>query len=291
MKPTSFKYFAVRSVEETVELLAEHGDEARVLAGGQSLVQEMNARRVRPRVLVDLNPVSGLNLVNAENGLLVLGAMARTAAVESDPAVVLRLPALAEAASRVGHVAVRNRGTVGGNVAHADPAANLPPVMLALDATFTARSESGEREIPAADFFRGPYLTALEPEEFLTELRLPDLPAGAGSAFLEVSRRGRGWGIGGVAAIVSLSGGEISNVRIGLSGMGPTALRAREAENVLRGESASDETWSEAAEVAVREVDPPNDANASAGYRRHLAGVLVRRALAVAAARAEGSQA
>ncbi len=289
MKPPSFKYFAAQNVEEVLALLAEHGGEARVLAGGQSLVQEMNVRRTRPRVLVDLNRVPGLDFVQNANGSLLLGSMTRTSTVERDAPIAASLPLLAEAAARVGHVAVRNRGTVGGNVAHADPAANLPPVMLVLGAEFTVRSENGERVVAAADFFMGAHDTALEPSEFLTGLRLAKPPPGAGSAFVEISRRGRGWGLGGVAAVVSLADdGTVADARIGLSGMAQTALRANEAEDAMRGREPSTGTWTAAAEAAVRTLNPPADIHASSEYRRHLAGALVRRALAVAGARAEG---
>jgi CO/xanthine dehydrogenase FAD-binding subunit len=291
VKPPNFRYVAAHGVEEALTLLEEYGDEARVLAGGQSLVQLMNARAVTPGVLVDVNPVVELDHVYSHNGTLRVGAMTRTAAVEGDADVAGRFPVFAEAASRVGHLAVRNRGTVGGNVAHADPAANLPPVMLALDAEFVARSkDGGERAISAADFFLGPHRTVLAATELLTEVRLPGLPAGAGSAFLEISRRGRGWGLAGVAAAVVLDAeGRVADARIGLSGVGPTAVRARDAEDALRGEQATEEAWGEAAravEGALEEA--PSDIHASAGYRRRLAGVLVRRALAVAASRAEG---
>jgi aerobic carbon-monoxide dehydrogenase medium subunit len=290
VKPPSFRYIAARDVEDALTLLEEYGDEARVLAGGQSLVQLMNARLVVPRVLIDLNRVGELDFVRAENGSLRIGALTRTVAVESDADVAGRFPVLAEAASRVGHLAVRNRGTVGGNVAHADPAANLPPVMLALDAELVARGSDGERTIPAANFFLGPHETGLGPTELLTEARLPWLPAGVGSAFLEISRRGRGWGLAGVAAAVVLdSDGRVADARLGLSGVGPTALRARDAEDAVRGKFPSDEAWAEAARAVEGALeDPPSDIHASAGYRRHLAGVLVRRALAVAASRAEG---
>lgn len=289
MKPPNFKYFAARSVEEAVALLAEHGDGARVIAGGQSLVQDMNARRVAPRVLIDVNPIGELDFVRPENGTFALGALTRTATVELDGGVTERLPVLAEAAARVGHVAVRNRGTVGGNVAHADPAGNLAPVVLALDAKLVAHGPDGGRDIATDDFFVGPHRTSLGQSELLTEVRLP-APPKAGSAFLEVSRRGRGWGLAGVAAIVALGDdGTVSEARLALSGVGPTAVRARGAEAALRGERPDEETWRAAAEAAVAALeDPPSDIHASADFRRHLAGVLVRRALAVAAARAEG---
>lgn len=288
MKPPSFKYFAVRSVEEALAMLAEHGDEARVLAGGQSLVQEMNARRTKPSVLVDVNRIPDLDSVENVNGSLVLGSMTRTSTVERDATISKNLPVLAEAAARVGHVAVRNRGTVGGNVAHADPAANLPPVMLILDAEFTVRSKGSERTVAAVDFFRGAHVTALEPTELLTELRLTKPSPGSGSAFVEVSRRGRGWGLGGVAVVVSLSeDGTVADARIGLSGMAQTALRADEAEDTVRGRDSSEATWTAAAEAAIRTLNPPADIHASSEYRRHLAGVLVKRALDIAAARAE----
>jgi CO/xanthine dehydrogenase FAD-binding subunit len=161
--------------------------------------------------------------------------------------------------------------------------------MLVLDAEFTVRSENGERTVAAADFFKGAHVTALEPTEFLTGLRLAKPPPGAGSAFIEISRRGRGWGLGGVAAVVSLADdGTVANARIGLSGMAQTALRANEAEDAMRGREPSTETWSAAAEAAARALNPPADVHASSEYRRHLAGALVRRALAVAGARAEG---
>ena len=176
MKPPSFKYFAVQSVEEAVSLLAEHGDDARVLAGGQSLIQEMNVRRTKPRVLIDVNPIGELAFAESENGTLALGALTRTAAVEHDATIEERLPMLTEAVARIGHVAVRNRGTVGGNVAHADPASNLPPVMLALDAEFTVRSIDGERTIAAEEFFRGPHQTGIGPTELLTGMRISGLP-------------------------------------------------------------------------------------------------------------------
>jgi carbon-monoxide dehydrogenase medium subunit len=291
VKPPNFRYVAVRSAAEAVDILAEYDEEARVLAGGQSLVQDMNTRRVRPEVLIDINGADDLGRMRADNGTLSLGAMVRTATVEHDALVAERFPFLAEAAARVGHVAVRNRGTVGGNVAHADPAANLPGVMLALDAEFVAYSQAGERTIPARDFFVGPYRTALQPTELLAEIRLPGLPAGTGSAFLEVSRRGRGWGLAGVAAAVTLENGVISAARIGLSGVGPTALRSREAEETVTGREPSPETWATAAAAVEDSLrDPPSDIHASAGYRRHLAGVLTRRALKRAAHRAGGAR-
>lgn len=290
MKPSNFKYFVVRSVEEAVSLLAEHGDDARVLAGGQSLVQEMNVRQTKPRVLVDVNPIDELAFAQAGNGTLAIGALTRTAAVEHDATIAERLPMLTEAAARVGHVAVRNRGTVGGNVAHADPASNLPPVMLALDAEFTVQSSDGERTISADDFFQGPNRTGIGPTELLTGMRISGLPENAGSAFVEVSRRDRGWGLCGVAAMVTLGDdGQISDIRLGLSGVGPTAVRARDAEDAVRGERPNEETWATAADRVVGALDnPPSDIHASADYRRHLAGVLTRRALAVAADRTEG---
>ncbi len=289
MKPPSFRYFAARSADEAVGLLAEHGAGARVLAGGQSLVQEMNARRVAPEVLVDVNPAAELAFVRQENGTLSIGALTRTSQVESDATLDGSLTGLREAAARVGHVAVRNRGTVGGNLAHADPAANLPPVMLALDAEVVARGSGGDRSISAANFFLGPHRTALAPAELLTEVRLPLPPEGAGSAFIEVSRRDRGWGIAGAAAVVALDReGGISDARIGLSGVGPTAVRARPAEEVVIGERPSAELWKAAAGAAAAALDaPPSDVHASGRYRRHLAGVLVARALAAAADRAE----
>jgi carbon-monoxide dehydrogenase medium subunit len=290
MKPASALYLRPRDVEEAVALLARHADGGRVLAGGQSLVPMMNLRRVRPTALVDVSALGELDYVRPENGHLAIGALTRTRSVERDGAVAERLPLLREAAARVGHPAVRNRGTLGGNLANADPLADLPPVMVALDAELVARGSEGERVIAARDFFLGAGRTALKAGELLTEVRVPALPAGAGSAFLEVSRRGRGWGVAAVAAVVVLADdGTVLDARLALGCAGPAPIRALGAEAALRGQRPGPEAYGAAAQAARAEVTaPPSDVHGSAEYRRHLAGVLTTRALAAAVARAEG---
>jgi carbon-monoxide dehydrogenase medium subunit len=288
MKPPSFRYFAARSVEEALALLAEHGEEARVLAGGQSLVPLMNMRLVQPRVLVDINPISALAYVRPLDGGLAIGAMTRDATLERDTTVAARLPLLVEAVRSIGHPAIRNRSTAGGSIAHADPAAELPAVMVTLDAEFVVRGPAGSRTIAARDFFQGYLQTSLQAGELLTELRVPGLPAGTGSTFLEFSRREGDYALAGVTAVVVLAAdGTIADARLGLCSVGPTPVRARDAEAVLRGQQPGPEAWAAAA-AAVRAAlaDPPSDIHGSADYRRHLAGVLTERALATATARA-----
>lgn len=291
MKPASARYLRAHDVDEALALLAEHGEGARVLAGGQSLVPMMNLRKVKPAVLVDVNALVELERLRSEDGHLLLGALTRTRAIERDPTVAERVPLLGEAASRVGHPAVRNRGTLGGNLANADPLADLPPVMIALDAELVARSSRAERSLAAADFFLGPGLTALEPDELLTDVRVPVLAPGAGSAFVEISRRRRGWGLAAVAAVVVLADdGTVADARLGLGCVGPSPVRARAAEDTLRGQHPGAEAWHAAAQAVASEVhDPPSDIHGSAEHRRHLAGVLTERALAAAASRAGGA--
>ena len=289
MKPPRFRYFAPQSVEEALTLLAEHADEGRVLAGGQSLVPLMNMRLAHPGVLVDINGIRELAYVRPWDGGLSLGAITRDAAVASDPAVAAHFPLLAEAAHCIGHPAIRNRSTVGGSIAHADPAAELPAVMVALNAEFEIRSHSGSRTISAQDIFQGYFTTDLKAGELLTELRLPGLPPRSGSAFVEFSRREGDYALAGVAAILTLDeDGTIAGVRLGLCSVGPAPVRPQAAETVLRGQRPGDEAWAAAASAVVAALDsPPSDIHGSADYRRSLAGVLTRQALAIAAERAE----
>ncbi|GAC1358448.1 MAG: xanthine dehydrogenase family protein subunit M [Ktedonobacteraceae bacterium] len=289
MKPSRFRYFAARNADEAVTLLAEHGDEARVLAGGQSLVTLMNMRLARPAVLVDINEISELAYVQPLNGGLALGALTRDAALERSSLAASRFPLLVEAAGYVGHPAIRNRSTVGGSIAHADPAAELPAVMLALDAEFVVRNTTGTRTIAARAFFQGFFQTTLEAGELLTELRIPGLPTRSGSAFVEFARREGDYALAGVAAVVSLDeDGTIAQARLGLCSVGPTAVRPQAAEALLRGQHPGKEAWAAAAAAVIADLDePPSDIHGSADYRRHLAGVMTERALALAAERAE----
>jgi len=289
MKPPKFRYFAPQSVDEALTLLAEHSDGGRVLAGGQSLVPLMNMRLVQPSVLVDINGINELAYVRSWDGGLAIGTLTRDAALLQDTLVSQRLPLLREAAHYIGHPAIRNRSTVGGSIAHADPAAELPAVMLILNAEFEVRSPSGSRTIAAQDFFKGPLSTDLKEGELLTELRVPSLPARAGTHFVEFSRREGDYALAGVAAVIALDeDGTIADARLGLCSVGPTPVRPKAAEDLLRGQRPGEEAWDDAASAVVAALDnPPSDIHGSADYRRHLAGVLTRQALAIAAERAE----
>lgn len=292
MKPPRFRYFAPQSVGEALTLLAEHADDARVLAGGQSLVPLMNMRLVHPGVLVDINGIHDLAYVKAWDGGLAIGTLTRDAALTSDRTVSERLLLLTEAAHCVGHPAIRNRSTVGGSIAHADPAAELPAVMVALNAEFVVRSHVGTRTISAQDFFKGYLTTDLKDGEMLTELRIPGLPSRSGSAFVEFARREGDYALAGVAAVITLDEhGAIADARLGLCSVGPSPVRPKAAEALLRGQRPDAKAWDAAASAVVSVLDNPlSDIHGSADYRRHLAGVLTKQALATAAERAEGKR-
>jgi CO/xanthine dehydrogenase FAD-binding subunit len=292
MKPPRFRYFAPQSVGETLALLAEHAGDARVLAGGQSLVPLMNMRLVHPGVLVDINGINELAYIKAWDGGLTIGTLTRDATLTGDRMVAERLPLLREAARCVGHPAIRNRSTVGGSIAHADPAAELPAVMVALNAEFEARSRSGSRTISAQDFFKGYLTTDLKEGEMLTELRIPGLPSRSGSAFVEFARREGDYALAGVAAVIALDeNGAVADARLGLCSVGPAPVRPQAAEALLRGQRPGNEAWAAAASAVVSILDNPlSDIHGSADYRRHLAGVLTKQALATAAERAEGKR-
>jgi aerobic carbon-monoxide dehydrogenase medium subunit len=288
MKPAPFAYFTPATVDEALALLVEHGGDAKPLAGGQSLIPAMNFRLARPAVLVDLNRIAELAYVRAESGGLAVGAMTRQRAVERSDAVARAAPLLAETMPSIAHPQIRNRGTVGGSIAHADPSAELPAVMLALEARFRAKSPTGERSIAAGEFFRGMLETALAPGELLVEITVPPLPASSGTAFLEMARRHGDYALVGVAAIVTLDAhGRCKAARIGLLSVGDGPVLATEAAKLLAGQAPSDDLVRAAGDAAAtRDVDPPSDIHASAAYRRQLVAVLTRRALARAFERA-----
>jgi carbon-monoxide dehydrogenase medium subunit len=283
MKPPPFEYFAAESLEEALETLAVHGDEAKVLAGGQSLIPLLNFRLARPAVIVDLNRIHELGrLTPLPSGGIGVGAMARQRDAERSSLIAARAPLVTEAMPYVAHPQIRNRGTVGGSVAHADPAAELPAVALALDARFCARSRArDERWIDAASFFVGPLTTVLASDEVLTEVELPPMPANAGHGFVEVARRHGDYALMGVAAVVALdAAGECSHVRLAYVNAGGTPLRGRSAERLLVGRRPDQEAFRAAAEVAAEsDIDPVGDVHATPAYRRHLARVLTVRAL------------
>ncbi len=287
MKPAPFAYFAPATVDEALALLARHGGDAKPLAGGQSLIPAMNFRLARPAVLVDLNRIAELAYVRADSGVSI-GAMTRQRAVERSDVVARAAPLLAEAMPSIAHAQIRNRGTVVGSIAHADPSAELPAVMLALDARFQVKSSTGERSIPAGEFFKGMLETALEPGELLVEIAVPPLPARSGTAFLEMARRHGDYALVGVAAVVTLDPrGRCKTARLSMLSVGDGPVRATEAEKVLAGQTPSEELLRAAADAAAtRDVDPPSDIHASAAYRRQLVAVLTRRALGRAFERA-----
>jgi carbon-monoxide dehydrogenase medium subunit len=287
VKPPPFEYHAPSSLDEAVGLLARLGDEAKVMAGGQSLMPLLAFRLARPAHLVDLNRVAGLANISAPDAGLVIGAMVRQRAAERSGLVRERCPLLALALPHIGHPAIRNRGTVAGSLAHADPAAELPAVALALEAKIVARSARGERILPSSEFFVGHFTTALEPDECLVEIRFPAWPDGAGCAFEEASRRHGDFAMVGVAVVLRIdAAGNVADSRIVLTGVGGTAVRVVDAEALLRGATPGREPFEAAAERAVRDLEPPSDLHASRAYRRHVARVLVRRALEQAVARA-----
>jgi len=288
MKPAPFDYFSPATVDEALALLVAHGGDAKPLAGGQSLIPAMNFRLARPAVLVDLNRISELAYVRAESGGIAVGAMTRQRAVERSDVVARAAPLLAEAMPSIAHPQIRNRGTVGGSIAHADPSAELPAVMLALEARFRAKSASGERSIPAGEFFKGMLETALEPGELLVEIALSPLPARSGTAFLEMARRHGDYALVGVAATVTLDPrGRCKAARLSLLSVGDGPVLASEAGKVLAGQTPSEELLRAAGDAAARrDVDPPSDIHASAAYRRQLVAVLTRRTLARAFERA-----
>ena len=287
MKPPRFDYMAPSSVEEALGILARHGDQAKVLAGGQSLVPLLNFRLVRPAHLVDLNEIPGLDEIGLHGDRLVIGAMARQRAVETSALVREISPLLAEAMPQIGHVQIRNRGTIGGSLVHADPAAELPAVVAALDGELVVRGAAGERVLRSEQFFLRYLTTAVEPAELLVAVRLPATPAGTGSAFVEVSRRHGDFALVGVAATVTLdAAGVCTASRLALTGVGPTPVLAQAALEPLLGAKPEATALDEVGRRVSAAVDPDSDLHASSEYRRHVAGVLARRALRLAADRA-----
>jgi aerobic carbon-monoxide dehydrogenase medium subunit len=268
-------------------LLAEHLDEASVLAGGQSLIPLMALRLAHPAVLIDINGIDGLSGVSATNGWVAIGAMTREYAAEESPAIAGAVPLLAAALPLIGHEAIRSRGTIGGSLAHADPAAELPAVARALDAEFVVRGQSGMRVIPAADWFEGYLTTSRRPDELLVEVRFPAAGPGTGISFQEVARRHGDFAVVGLAASLTLSDGSISDARLAFAGMSDVPVRASGAEDLLVGERPSAELFDEAARRATEDIDPPADLHGSPDYRKKVAAALVRRGLRAAADNAD----
>jgi aerobic carbon-monoxide dehydrogenase medium subunit len=290
MKPAPFDYFAPDSLEEALDLLAQYGYDAKLLAGGQSLIPAMNFRLTQPAVLVDLNRLQTLDSIEPGNGGgLRLGAMTRQRTVERDPRVAKRAPLLAEAMPQIAHPQIRNRGTIGGSIVHADPAAELPVVAVALDARFQVRGPNGTRWIAAADFFQGTFAIDLAPDEILLAVEFPPWPARSGWSFMEVARRQGDYALVGAAAVVTLDeNGRCQQARLVYLNVGEKPVDAHAAASLLTGETITPEIIEAAANTAAdSEIDPGGNIHASVSYQRHLTRVLTRRALATALTRAQ----
>ncbi len=279
MKPAPFSCLVPETEDELLATLAAEGDAVRLLAGGQSLVPMMNLRLVRAEALVDLNRIETLGGIRAAGQALELGAMLRQADLFRAPEIAQSAPLLVQAAAHTGYPATRGRGTVGGSAAHADPAAELPAALLALDATMVLRSAQGEREIPADDFFVDTFTTTCAADEALVALRIPAAPAGARSVFLEVARRRQDFPLCGVAAWMQCEAGRCVDLRVALCSAAPRPVRARGVEAALRGESLEGAALADAAARVDADIDPLGDLHGSEAYRRDLARTLTRRAL------------
>jgi carbon-monoxide dehydrogenase medium subunit len=292
MKPAPFEYADPRSLSDVVSLLDQHEGEAKVLSGGQSLMPLLNMRLARPELLIDLAKVPDLDYIREADGKLSIGAMTRQRSVEFSQIVRERYPLVRAATMNIAHPQNRNQGTVGGSLAHADPAAEYPALALALDAEFRAFGPSGERIIPASEFFVTYLTTALESNEVLTEVRLPALPTRAGWSFMELTRRHGDFALAGVVATVELDvGGKCAEACIVLFGVGSTPIRAHAAEGALRGMKPDERLFADVAKKASEDLEEPlSDVHASSEYRRDLARVLTRRALTEACARAVGGR-
>ncbi len=285
MKPAKFDYHDPTTLDEALDLMSRFGDQARPLAGGQSLVPLMNFRLLRPAHIIDLNGVNELNYMKIENGTLRIGATTRQRALERSAEVARHWPLLRDATAFIGHIQIRNRGTVGGSLAHAFPSAELPVAMVTLDASMLIRAKTGQRIVRAEDFFLSYMTTAIEPGELLTDIEVPELSSNSGWSYQEVSRRHGDFALAGAASIISLdANGNIKHARLTLTGTTP--IRAAEAEQMLLGEKPSAALFENAAKLATENLEQDSDIHASAAYRRAACETMARRALAQAAERA-----
>ena len=288
MKPAPFRYVPVVSIAQALELKAQHGDEARFLAGGQSLVPAMNFRLIQPAVLIDVNPIAQLSGISrTESGHLVIGALTRYRTIERDRACQDDLPLVAEALPYIAHPQIRNRGTIGGNLAHADPASEMPAIVVALAGRLRVRSVKGERWIGASDFFRGALSTALEPDEILAAVELPVATPRSGFCFLEVARRRGDFAIAGVACMIQVDDhARCVSARISLCNAADRPIFAAQSSALLIGNAIGAAEIKEVAALVQKEIDPAGSIHASKEFQRHIAGVLTERALATAYERA-----
>ncbi len=280
MKPPRFRYWDPATLEETVGFLGDNADDAKLLAGGQSLMPVINMRLLRPAYLVDINGVSELDYMRVEGDRLRIGALTRQDTLLRSPEVKRMCPLLWKALPHIGHMAIRYRGTIGGSIVHADPSAELPAVAAALDAELTLTGPNGARAVPAQDFFLSFFTTAAEPNEVLTEIAFPVQPDRAGSAVLEMARRHGDFALAGVAIALEPNGdGRIGSARVCAFGVDEVPRRIGDAESLLGGATPNDELLAEAGEAAARGVEPESDMHASSAYRREMTAVLTRRAI------------
>jgi aerobic carbon-monoxide dehydrogenase medium subunit len=287
MYPASFEYHRPATVEEAVRLLGTHKDDAKLLAGGHSLIPLMKLRLTTPKHVIDLRRVTGLSGIREEGGTIVIGALTTYYAIESNAALKTKCPLLPEAAAQIGDPQVRNWGTIGGSIAHADPAADWPAVVLALGAEFRATGPKGARTIKAEDFFKDVMTTALGPDEVLTEIRIPALASGSGTAYVKHPHPASRFAVVGVAAILTVSGGTCQKASVAVTGVGPKASRAKGVEAAIQGKSLDAQTIAAAAQKAADGIEMNADLQGSVEYKEHLTRVYAKRALEAAAGRAK----
>jgi carbon-monoxide dehydrogenase medium subunit len=290
VKPAAFEYLSPDSLDSAVEMVARYGEAQKVLAGGQSLVPLMNMRLTRVEQLIDLNRLQSLRYVREEEGQIRVGAMTTQRTIERSDLVRRGLPLMADAIGYIGHFQIRNRGTIGGSLAHADPSAELPTMLLVHEGEVEAQSTRGKRTIKAEDFFVSYFTTALEPDEILTEVRFRRPALETGWSFQEVARRHGDFALAAVAVLMILEGERIVSARIAVAAAADRPLRASKAEAALVGQAVGEKAFAHAAEIVSSEVRPTGDVHASADYRRHVAGVLTRRGLAEAHRRVSAAQ-
>jgi len=287
MIPPAFEYLRPKSIPEAINLLQQHGDEAKLLSGGQSLIPMMKLRLARPGFLIDINSIAGLSYIKEEGGFLKIGGLTREAELEASPLVRSKYPLLMDTAAVIADPQVRNLATVGGNLAHGDPANDHPATMIAFGAQIVATGAKGERVIPVEDFFVSLFTTALKHDEILTEIRIPSPPAKSGGAYFKVERKVGDFATAAAAVQLTLDGGGVvQRVGIGLTNVGPTPIKARKAEDFLKGKKPDAATLAQAAQVASEQAQPGSDLRGPAEYKRGLVKELTKRALSRAVERA-----
>ena len=283
MLPARFEYHRPTTLDEALALLAQYGEDAKVLSGGQSLIPIMKLRFAAPEHLIDVNRIPGLDGIEESGGSLRIGALVRHNQLAASGVIAARYPTIASAAPQIADPLVRNLGTIGGSIAHADPSGDLPSVMLALDASVVLKSTGGERVVAVTDFITGTFQTSIEPNEMLTEVRVPEPGPSSGGAYLKLERKVGDYATVGAAVFLSLANGTIDRAGIGLTSVGLASLKATDAEAALRGQAPTGSVFEEAARLAAAASNPATDVRGSAEYKRHMVDVYVRRGLARAA--------